>query len=173
MVNSTTSTDKLNTILNEYMRFNRVFTNDEINDIINEFGIENVDTIFRSENRMSFWLPQLKYLTIKRCNDNRTLIFVASIDEFIITDDNKFLLREYDTNIETDDPFVSDFMDVMDKTFIAAYLPEDEIINVGTHERLLYKLLSIIENKFGNDVVFYALKEYLDAQQNIVDDSNI
>ena len=153
--------DKLNRILNEYMEFERTFTNNEVMEILNEFGENNVYTMSDDINNiLVYWLSQLKYPTIRRVNDT-TLIFVGNPDNFIITNDGRFLLREYDTPYAIEDPYISDFNDILNKTFIAAYLPDENNIEVSIGERLIYKLLSIIEIRYGSDVIYYALNEYL------------
>lgn len=161
MSNDTSAFDILYVVLNEYMSFERPFTEDEVREILAEFSENNVYTMSDNINNiLVYWLSQLKYPTIRRVDDT-TLVFVGNPDNFIITNEGRFLLREYDTQYNVEDPYMSDFNDILNKTFIAAYSPDENNIEVSISERMIYKLLSIIENIHGSDVIYYALNEYL------------
>ncbi len=156
----------LTTLVNEIMLFPRPFNDNEINIIYNNLtdeDKENLNEQFRNE-AFGILLYQYKYPSIRQLA-NGDLLFVASVDEFIIRYENGsyyFVLREFETNEEYAVPSIGSFDNIYAKVFKAAYLPEnDNIVNVSRLERFIYRLMFIIEYYVSNDLYYYALSEYL------------
>lgn len=160
-------------VINNYMKFPYKFALKEIERITNELTEKDKSLLVNSKNTLNFYLSQLKYPSIRRI-DNNNLLFIGSIDEFIIDNDtHQFYIKEYEYEGNYIDVSEEDFKDIYNKIFHAAYLPKtlDDILNnninfdvvdVSDIERACYKLLSVIEKYYGVNIIMYALDEYLD-----------
>ena len=149
-------------ILNDFMIFPRKFTTNEINMITSKLTNCDISLLTAQTNTLDFYIAQLKYPSIRRLDDDN-LIFIGSIDEFIIDRDTKqFYIKEYDYDGTYEDITIFDFDNIYDKIFHASYYSKNnDIVNVSNNTRAIYKLLAVIETYFNADLIMYPLNRYL------------
>ena len=159
-------------IINNYMKFPYKFSLNEIEKITNMLTETDKILLVNNDNVLNLYTYQLKYPSIRKI-DNDNLLFIGSIDEFIIDNNTyQFYIKEFGYKCNYTDVLEEDFKDIYNKTFHAAYLSKTlddilsnndnyDIIEVSNTERACYKLLSVIEKYHGVDVIMFALDEYL------------
>lgn len=108
---------------------------------------------------------EIRYPTLRKTSKGR-LIFIASVDNFNIELDPKleycrFYLIEEDIKEPVFDVEDSDFDDVLDIKFDAAYFP-DEYYDIRPEERVMLKLIHYIHTSFfDGEYKYYNLYDYL------------